>query len=474
MQLEMSQMKKTRALIVVSFAAVAVGAAIASCTSFSSGDNGGLGGAGGDTTGGTGGMTTTGQGGTPDTGAGGSNNPGTGGSNTGGSNNPGTGGSGGAQPGTGGRPAGTGGTPAGMGGATGMGGAVASNLPCDILAAAGNACAAAHSTTRLLNSKYTGPLYQVCKGATQAGPNSCLGGAAAMKDIPQINGYADAATQDAFCTGAVCTFYTIYDQSGNGNLLRPSPRGGNGPANNPAVATALKINLNGHPVYGVYIRRGQGYRAGCTQCAIVTPKGTATGDQPETEYMVTSQKGLIDGCCFDYGNAETSSNDDGNGTMEAVYFGGGVVWGTGAEGGHSDATNPWVMGDLENGLFAGFSTTNPSNAQRITSNTALHFDYVTALLIGDTAAQNSGQGRFAIYGGNAAAGTLKVMYDGIRPTLGGYVPMKKFGSIILGTGGDNSNTAEGQWFEGVMASGAATLATVNALQANIVAAKYGQ
>ncbi len=52
--------------------------------------------------------------------------------------------------------------------------------------------------------------------------------------------------------------------------------------------------------------------------------------------------------------------------------------------------------------------------------------------------------------------------------------MKKQGSIILGTGGDNSNSGTGQWFEGVMASGAATLATANAIQANIVAAGYGK
>ena len=52
--------------------------------------------------------------------------------------------------------------------------------------------------------------------------------------------------------------------------------------------------------------------------------------------------------------------------------------------------------------------------------------------------------------------------------------MKKQGSIILGIGGDNSNSGGGQWFEGVMASGAASLATVNAVQANIVAARYGK
>ncbi len=66
------------------------------------------------------------------------------------------------------------------------------------------------------------------------------------------------------------------------------------------------------------------------------------------------------------------------------------------------------------------------------------------------------------------------LYDGIRPAKTGYVPMAKQGSIILGIGGDDSNTGTGQWFEGVMASGAATLATVNAVQANIVAARYGK
>jgi hypothetical protein len=52
--------------------------------------------------------------------------------------------------------------------------------------------------------------------------------------------------------------------------------------------------------------------------------------------------------------------------------------------------------------------------------------------------------------------------------------MAKQGSIILGTGGDNSDGDGGRWYEGVMASGAATAATVNALQANIVTAGYGK
>jgi len=40
--------------------------------------------------------------------------------------------------------------------------------------------------------------------------------------------------------------------------------------------------------------------------------------------------------------------------------------------------------------------------------------------------------------------------------------------------GDNSATGGGQWFEGVMATGAATIGTLASLQANIVAAGYGK
>src|SRR5207247_1137477 len=55
------------------------------------------------------------------------------------------------------------------------------------------------------------------------------------------------------------------------------------------------------------------------------------------------------GCCFDYGNAERNSRDNGNGTMEAIYFGNIKVWGYGT------GTGPWVMADLENGLYSGSS-----------------------------------------------------------------------------------------------------------------------
>ncbi len=340
-------------------------------------------------------------------------------------------------------------------------------LPCDVLNAAGNNCVTAHSTVRVLVSGYTGPLYQVCKGTFAAGPNSCTSGM--TQDIGAVDGYADAASQDTFCTGGTCTISIIYDQSGMKNDLRPAPAGGQKKSpDNPVSATALPIMAGGHKAYGVYIKANLGYRAGCTGCMNPTGNGTATGDQPQTAYMVVSQNAYNNGCCFDYGNAETSANDDGNGTMEAVYYGSGVVWGTGFPGGRS---NPWIMADLENGLYAGWEN---NQDQAISTNTPIMFPFISGIVVGDTADKNGGKGRFAIYAGDATQGPLIVKYDGIRPAKNGYVPMHKQGSIILGIGGDNSNGATGQFFEGVMATGAASTATLISLQASIIAANYGQ
>jgi hypothetical protein len=170
-------------------------------------------------------------------------------------------------------------------------------------------------------------------------------------------------------------------------------------------------------------------------------------------YMVASGKHYNQWCCFDYGNAETNSMDNGPGTMEAVYFGSSTQWGKGS------GTGPWVMADLEDGVYGGQSKdASPTN-------TSLIADYVTAMLKGRP-------GGFALKGGSAQSGALKTMYDGRRPD-NGYDPMRKEGAIILGIGGDNSNTGDGTFFEGCMTSGYPTDAVDDAVQANIVAAGYG-
>ncbi len=375
-----------------------------------------------------------------------------------------TGGSSSGDPkGEGGDTDGKGGDTSGEGGDMGEAGSQgeAVTLPGDVLNKAGQTVVAAHSTVRVIVSGYEGPLYELCKGPAVPGPASCQGEA---QDI----GPADIALQAGFCAGTACTMTKIYDQSGNGNDLEPSPPGGNNPSpGRPVDAGALPVSVNGDNAYGMLFTPGMGYRTGCDTCSRTTAKGTAKGDEPQTIYMVTSQEDLIDGCCFDYGNAETTSNNDHSGTVEAVYFGGGVIWGTG----YGVKPGPWVMADLENGLFAGWEN---GQDQGISTNTPLHHEFVTAALVGDTAEKNGGKGRFALYGGDATTGTLKEMYDGIRPEKPGYDPMQKQGSIILGIAGDASGWAGGRFYEGIMANGAATQETLDALQAAIVSAGYGK
>jgi hypothetical protein len=321
-------------------------------------------------------------------------------------------------------------------------------LPCEVFAAAGHPCVSAHSTVRRIVPGYDGPLYSV------EAPDGTL------LDIGIVDGYADAAAQDELCSGGGCVIKIIYDQSGMVNDLVEAPPGSAKPTpGNPVNADDLPVQINGRTVYGMLFRPGMGYRNW------ENPQGTARGDDPESMYMVTSQHDLINGCCFDYGNAETTRNNDGNGTMEAVYFGMGVIWGTGS------GTGPWVMADLENGLYPGWENGQDRN---ISTNTSLLHDFVTAAIVGDTADKNNGLGRFAVYGADATTGSLKQMYDGIRPEKPGYVPMQKQGSIILGIGGDNSDGDGGRFYEGAMANGAATFATMQALQEAIVSAGYGQ
>jgi len=326
------------------------------------------------------------------------------------------------------------------------GGTTSGEGPCDIFATANTPCVAAHSTVRALYGTYDGHLYQV----TRASDNT-------TEDIGVLTpgGFADAATQDVFCATTTCTITIIYDQSPKANHLTPGPAGQHGTgADKPASATDLKTSASGHEVYGVRIRPGMGYRNDKTT-------GIATGDEAETEYMVSSQSDLVNKCCFDYGNAETNNHADGDGTMEAVYFGMGANYGTGS------GTGPWVEADMENGIYAGIGPAGGTKG--IATNTSLAYDYVTAVVVGRSGAA---PGSFALYGGNATTGTLTTMWDGARPN--GYAPMKKQGAIILGIGGDNSNGAGGDFYEGVMTTGAATVATVDAVQANIVAARYGK
>ncbi|MCZ7438730.1 RICIN domain-containing protein [Micromonospora sp. WMMC241] len=317
--------------------------------------------------------------------------------------------------------------------------------PCDLYAAGGTPCVAAHSTTRALFSAYGGNLYQVRRSSDNTTRN--IG-------VLSAGGYADAAGQDAFCGGTTCVITAVYDQSGRGNDLwyQGSAQVPGSTSSRPATATSESLTVGGARAYSLYINPGNSYwRDGHLT-------GVPTGSAPEGMYMVTSGTHVNSGCCFDYGNSETTRSADAAGAMDAIYFGT-SCWFGGCSG-----SGPWVQADLEWGLYPGGSQTWNPNQRAFTSK------FVTATL------KNNGTSRFAIKGSNAQSGNLYTLYDGSLPP--GYSPMKKQGAIILGSGGDcckpggGANLSAGTFYEGAMVAGYPSDATENAVQANVVAAGY--
>ena len=165
--------------------------------------------------------------------------------------------------------------------------------------------------------------------------------------VPDAGGYADAAAQDAFCANTICVINVIYDQSGKGNHLRQAPPGplfpgpAKGAFDTQPIADMAPITIGGHKAYGVYIMPGMGFRNNdATDIAI--------DDEPEGIYYVVDGTHYDSGCCFDYGNSSTNGRAVGTGTMETTYFGTSTNWGRGAGPG------PWIMADMEAGLFSGY------------------------------------------------------------------------------------------------------------------------
>ena len=321
--------------------------------------------------------------------------------------------------------------------AVGASPAAAASLPCDIYASGGTPCVAAHSTTRALYASYDGPLYQVRRASDGSTTN--------ISPL-SAGGVANAAAQDSFCAGTTCVITEIYDQSGHGNNLTEHPRAGR-----PAARTTSRTRP-----------RRRSWSAATRPTASTWPPapGTATtaprASRPATTRRASTRsltaRMYNGGCCFDYGNAETNNDDNGNGHMEAIYFGNIKVWGFGTGNG------PWIMADMENGLFSGVKrattpTTRPSPP--------VHHRH------------DRGRAEPVGHPGRKRAVRRPVhVLQRTRPNVSGYNPMHKEGAIILGIGGDNSKGSAGTFYEGVMTSGYPSAATENAVQASIVSAGY--
>jgi hypothetical protein len=310
---------------------------------------------------------------------------------------------------------------------------------------ASNPCVAAHSVVRALFGAYRSKLYQISKsdGTT-------------MDVQTGADGIADTKPMDTFCTGTTCSLTVIYDQTKNasdlwwqGSEQVPAPK-----SSTAAKATADPVNVGGHKVYSAFIRPGNCYWHDASK------KGMAIDAEPEGMYMVSSARNTNGGCCFDYGNSETTRAADVGGAMDAINVSSITAWGTGG------GTGPWIMADMEWGLFC--QQDNKKNS----SNPTQTAPFLSAFL------KNNGTTEYALKGGDATVSTVPSIYKGRGP----YNPMKKQGAIILGCGGDcckpcsgcGSNASSGIFFEGAIVKGYPTDATEEEVHKNIAAVGYGK
>jgi hypothetical protein len=292
---------------------------------------------------------------------------------------------------------------------------------------------------RLLSNTYSGLLYQVRKGASSS--NTGTGGA--VQDIrAAADGFADTAVQYSFCAGSTCTVSVLYDQSGKGNDLTVAKKGcGTGTlAEDDYESSATRsVTVGGRKVYGLYMKPHEGYRNNSTSAM-------PTGNVAQGIYAVVDGKHYSAGCCWDFGNATTDNCFGGNGRESALYFG---LPGTG--------TSPWFTGDFGGGPWV----PDPwVGVPEIGGGPALAINAAYALGILKT---STGKGTIRL--GNAQSGELVTGWDGSV----GVTTWQLQGGIVLGIGGDNSNSAQGTFFKGAIVSGRPSDQTDLAILRNVQA-----
>jgi hypothetical protein len=357
------------------------------------------------------------------------------------------GGSGGASSQAGNGGAGTAGVAGASGSAGAGGGTQLGTPPGDIAMSAGTPMVAAHSVTRAMYAAYDGKLFQARRptdGKTQDINTASAGG---LVDLNALN---------TFCANTTCTVTKLYDQSGNGNDMTQTAT-----ASQPTVGFWTAGNGAKYPIV---VSKGYQWLRNRNQTSKIP-----TGSNPQTEYFVVhgdyaGRAAGTNGCCYDYGNMENHIGDDGPGTMTALYFGDATDWTQGAGAG------PWVMLDMENGVFAGgggITILHHLPQSENANDPSLKYaapNIITGL------AKTDGKMNFALKYGNASTGTLSTAWDGSLPTNKNptsYIPLQQQGGISLGEGGDGSAMGTGAFSEGAIIAAETSDATDNAIQANL-------
>jgi len=283
------------------------------------------------------------------------------------------------------------------------------------------------------------------------------GSGGTTKDIASVDGFADTATQDTFCSGTTCTVSILYDQSGNGNNLKSAPAGLSSGGTYAAMpdfessATKDSMMVGGHKVYALYMNAREGYRTAVG----VKGKNMPMGTSPQGIYELADGTHSGTACCWDFGNVSTDPTVYG--VMNTIFFGTGF-WGTGAGSG------PWFMGDFEGGVWAG-----GSGASTVNNPSDPSMKYQFAFGVVKTSAPNAYAIRVA-NGNLPTASALTTAYDGTGPKSA----WANTGGILIGIGSDNSNNSFGTFYEGAITIGRPSDATDLAVMQNVQAAGYGK
>ena len=311
----------------------------------------------------------------------------------------------------------------------------ATEEPCDIYAAADTPCVAAHSTTRALYDAYDGPLYQVERASDGTTTDICLVSTGGVRQL----GHAGLVLR-----GHYLLITEIFDQSGHGNNLTDAPAGGDdsGPDSLANAAAA--------PV------RSTGTRPTGSTPAPASGTGTTPplASRPATRRRASTTSSTARTSTTSA--ASTSATPRPTTTTTAT-----APWKPSTSAtrrlGHGAGTGPWIMADLENGLYSG------SNAGYNSGDPTIDYRFTTAMIEGEGEPVGDHRRQRAI--GLACPPTSAGRALGLQPD-------DKQGAIMLGIGGDNSDGGAGTFYEGVMTSGYPTAATEDAVQANIVSADY--
>ena len=327
-------------------------------------------------------------------------------------------------------------------------GAVAAELPCDIYEEAGTPCIAAYSTTRLLSSKYDGPLYQVRK---------------ADNTTKDIGAETPGDDQDDFLGSSAGTISKLYDQSGKGNDLTVAKKGSySGTArqnDKEANAKGKSIMINGKKAYAVFINPVEGYRnnqenyAGYPATAPLG-NGVPSGNEPQGIYALEdgSRPNVGNACCFNFGTASRDNSAGPRGGMNALFFGVCTYWDRGAGSG------PWFMVDIEGGVSAGMKNNNNLPSSK--------FDFAFGLT-----KSNSNNMTIRVANSSAAGNSSPKLVTAFDSNP--IAPWKVPGGITLGIGGDNSNSSNGTFYEGCITAGRPSDETDDKILKSVVDACYG-